>query len=317
MAIEELEELEVPYQMIYTLFTPAIAAGLLPTQERNRQISQAHITKLVRDMLSGRWHETNHQPIALSADWRLLDGQHRLTAVVRSGVSIKMWVAIGVDRKVVEDGTDKGAERRLKDQLWFSNDRVSRRLIKNLPTRARDLAGMVGFIYYAITTERGPGLRCALRIIKHYRPSVTWAMENLTSNSVTRRVAVVASLILVHHWAAQEGEEALDRMEEIAQGLKSGENIGGAALNLREYIRSQEVQSNRHQRGDSDWVIFHKCLRALQAAVNFEPLQKIRMPNATRIRTWVLRKSPHAKEKELKLVTLRSVKSMMSKKSKG
>ena len=48
-------------------------------------------------MLSGDWSLT-HQGIAFYDDGSLADGQHRLNAIVSSGVTVKMQVAYGVPR---------------------------------------------------------------------------------------------------------------------------------------------------------------------------------------------------------------------------
>jgi hypothetical protein len=47
-------------------------------------------------MLAGEYLLT-HQPIAFDALGRLIDGQHRLAAVVQSGVTVQMWVITGAD----------------------------------------------------------------------------------------------------------------------------------------------------------------------------------------------------------------------------
>lgn len=68
---------------------------------RNRKLSQATVKGYAAEMLAGRWAVT-HQGIALSADGTLVDGQHRLAAIVlitetHPDFSIEMLVIRGAD----------------------------------------------------------------------------------------------------------------------------------------------------------------------------------------------------------------------------
>lgn len=73
--------------------TPEDGASLLERVDpRQRRISQRVVDCFAKDMLRGQWR-LNHQPIAINAAGEIIDGQHRLWAVVQSGCSIQMWVA--------------------------------------------------------------------------------------------------------------------------------------------------------------------------------------------------------------------------------
>jgi len=75
---------------------PSLAKLLLEANVRNRPISLPHVRSLARDMVGGSWRLT-HQGIALDRDGRLVDGQHRLSAIVESGTTQKMVVTYNVD----------------------------------------------------------------------------------------------------------------------------------------------------------------------------------------------------------------------------
>lgn len=51
---------------------------------------------LASAMLAGKYTLT-HQPVASDAHGRLIDGQQRLAAVVKSGATVHMWVESGTD----------------------------------------------------------------------------------------------------------------------------------------------------------------------------------------------------------------------------
>lgn len=78
--------------------TPAIATQLLQRNLSNRNLSDRLVSKYEQDMRSGNWTVT-HQGIAFYEDGTLADGQHRLVAVVRSGVPITMYVTRGLKKE--------------------------------------------------------------------------------------------------------------------------------------------------------------------------------------------------------------------------
>lgn len=89
--------------------TPEIAEAMLACNTRNiRNISVNKLKDYVNDMKNGRW-EDNGETIKFYADGTLFDGQHRLAAIVKSGISIWMHVARGVDDEV--SITDVGSVR--------------------------------------------------------------------------------------------------------------------------------------------------------------------------------------------------------------
>lgn len=83
--------------------------------DRNRRFRKAHARSLALEMKKGQWRLT-HQGIAFGASGRLLDGQHRLQAIIDSGVTIPMVVFIDVPEDVFTN-FDRGAARNIGDVL--------------------------------------------------------------------------------------------------------------------------------------------------------------------------------------------------------
>jgi hypothetical protein len=71
--------------------TPKMAQLFLSNNNVNRKISQSNIASLASDMKEGRWQLT-HQGICLGKDMALIDGQHRLKAILEADVPVKMCV---------------------------------------------------------------------------------------------------------------------------------------------------------------------------------------------------------------------------------
>jgi len=69
---------------------------LLKRNAMNRPLSKSHVDKLSDSLLRGEW-VMNGDAIRISKCGILIDGQHRLSAVVKSGVSIETIVIDGLD----------------------------------------------------------------------------------------------------------------------------------------------------------------------------------------------------------------------------
>ena len=100
--------------MTYEIITPEKASDLLETNTENRKISKGTVEAYANDMLAGNWDESVGVAISIDKDGVLRDGQHRLSAIVQSGVSIRMWVC----RNVSNDGIyDNNRKRSNSDQI--------------------------------------------------------------------------------------------------------------------------------------------------------------------------------------------------------
>lgn len=89
--------------------TPVMAFEWLKRNRKNRAINRSHVARLSRDMAAGRWVATP-QPIIFDVDGDLIDGQHRLTAIVDCGVAVQSTVCDNAPRESLR-GIDMGAAR--------------------------------------------------------------------------------------------------------------------------------------------------------------------------------------------------------------
>jgi hypothetical protein len=74
------------------LISPDVAKQYLERNKNNRSITKERVLGLTRDIQSGAFVVT-HQCIAFNANGELIDGQHRLSAVVASKMTVQMYVA--------------------------------------------------------------------------------------------------------------------------------------------------------------------------------------------------------------------------------
>lgn len=96
------------------MITPEAAAEMLRKNSRNRALMLSHVQSLASQMKAGQFR-TTHQGIAFLEDGTLADGQHRLAAIVMSGVTVKMMVTVGLTSKEVDAVDWNTTPRRLHD----------------------------------------------------------------------------------------------------------------------------------------------------------------------------------------------------------
>jgi hypothetical protein len=82
------------------VLTPEIAAKLLVLRFRQRPVNMVHVATLAEAMREGRWKVTG-LPVVFDEDWFLIDGQHRLEAVVKSNTPMLDAVVQAVDEEGV------------------------------------------------------------------------------------------------------------------------------------------------------------------------------------------------------------------------
>jgi hypothetical protein len=103
-----------PYPNCYLVnVTPEMARHWLRNNNFNRPLNQRLVEKYARQMRTGNWQRT-HQGIAFDSRGVVLDGQHRLWAIIRSGHAIPMLIFLN-ENFHVHESIDGGKTRSLLD----------------------------------------------------------------------------------------------------------------------------------------------------------------------------------------------------------
>lgn len=97
--------------------TPETAAVMLQLNKNNRPVSTRQVKALAKEIKEGRW-QINGDTITF-ADDRLVDGQHRLMAIIESGIPITTFVVRGVASESFLT-KDSGRKRTPGDALAIS-----------------------------------------------------------------------------------------------------------------------------------------------------------------------------------------------------
>ena len=79
----------------------AAAEAYLQNNAYHRKVKQKKVDEYMKEMQDGKW-KLNGKSIIFDKNGRLLNGQHRLAAVVQAGVPLTILVVRGIDPEVLE-----------------------------------------------------------------------------------------------------------------------------------------------------------------------------------------------------------------------
>lgn len=159
--------------MTIETITPERAAQILQHNEKNRPLSRQHVQELAQAMRRGGWR-LNYEPVKIGASGRLLDGQHRLHAVIQAGASVDMVVVTGVDDAVFET-LDTGKRRGAWDVLAIDGEHQTAALAAGLRLLLIHESGRMNLSQHFTNAEirdalaRHPGIRTWLTRINGLR----------------------------------------------------------------------------------------------------------------------------------------------------
>lgn len=101
--------------------TPQIAKDWLAGNVHNRPLKSAVIERLVGAILRGEW-ALNGETIKFNTRGELIDGQHRLLAIVKANQEVMAVVVRGLDQ-TVQETIDTGTKRKVGDILKLRGEK--------------------------------------------------------------------------------------------------------------------------------------------------------------------------------------------------
>jgi hypothetical protein len=100
--------------------TPELAAEILArTSTRNRKLSRNSLERYSSHLRGGQWR-LNGETIKLTPNGQLIDGQHRLTAIMQTGIAADVLVAYNVSAEA-QSSIDRGKARSIADTLTINH----------------------------------------------------------------------------------------------------------------------------------------------------------------------------------------------------
>jgi hypothetical protein len=118
---EELSEIYSGVTAAIVRITPEEAGDMLACNRKNRKLDKRNVSLLRDAIAQGEWY-MNGEAIIFSADGALLNGQHRLHAIIAAGVSVDVLVVRGVDPESFKT-LDSGRVRRAGEVLAMDGEK--------------------------------------------------------------------------------------------------------------------------------------------------------------------------------------------------
>lgn len=238
--------------------TPEWASEILAEKNAgNRPMNRIHVETLAKEMRRGKW-KVNGDTICLNGD-RLIDGQHRLAAVVMSGMPIQSFVVEGLPSDVF-DTIDVGKRRSAGDTLGVLGEKNTRCLAAVLALVDKYVTGRSEKSVTYTNTE-------IEELLKKY-PNVRNFVQ---SNGKSAGLIQQSILYACHYLFSQKDPDLADEFVEKV--------VSGAGLDVSSpwYVLRERLVSNSLSKGKLSRVyVMALCIKAWNHARSGTALKNLR-----------------------------------------
>lgn len=237
--------------------TPVMASNWLEhANTNNRAVSESYVRLLARDMIEGRWKIT-HEGLAFDPHGMLLDGQHRLRAIITAGLPIQMHVWFNITPEALEV-INGGRSRSLADRLRLGgrHGEVSSRHTSTLKWLLGGMSGPVTLTSAEASeamSRHGGAVEFALRAVPRGK---------YIANGTTRGVIARAYYSVAHERLRQFGEM-------LITGVVPHPGAAGIVL-LRQHLYTHRGTGSQLLRER-----YAKTERALLAFLENDPITRL------------------------------------------
>ena len=249
--------------------SPAMALRWLENNFVNRPLDDGVIAAYARDMVIGVWVPT-HQGIAFNDKDELIDGQHRLHAIGRSGRTLRMMVTFGLP-SVIEgremttmDAVDRGRTRSVADQLKIQHGLKHGSVIAMICNSLSQLC--------CGERTRRMSVAQALETYRAFQSEVDYMIAHRSKHHGLRQAGMLAAFALAI--GSEAGGSAT--IAQLHERLLSGEGLkkNSPIAHLRAFLTSDEAKliTSRLNRG-----IAELTLQAIWLEQKGRPVAKLEM----------------------------------------
>lgn len=221
--------------------TPLKAAQILEAhwvKEHQRKPNEDTVRSYARSMRAGQWLMT-HQGIAVDDAGELIDGVHRLLAVIQAGVAVDMMVTRDIPHNgnasgiFTIDAIDRGRERGVGQQLQLRHGVRNGNLVSAVCRGVLWLAAASQKMLIGKFTVAN-----ALRVMDIYAQEVAYTMDTRSSDPGVRNAAVIAA-------SAFAMKACKSQVQDFYQKLATGEDIrnGDPAMTCRRWLMNSVTKT--------------------------------------------------------------------------
>lgn len=243
---------------------PKEARKLLGENTHNRHISELRVETLKRAMLRGDFDGLNGETIKLATTGALLDGQHRLLAIIASDTTIDLIVVRGLPA-VAQETIDLGARRSPSDILHLRGEMSATTLAAAL--RVAWSIDTNGSLFAGSTIPRATVAELTDYLDTHPDIRSSVSMGRRANNAAIRYPAGPATGL--HYLMAQASEQAESFWEGLIEGVEL--EAGSPTLVFRNMLL-RDVTEQRRMRTEVRSALTIKAWNALRQGRKIESL---------------------------------------------
>lgn len=240
---ELLAEIEAGGMMTQALIGPDEASILLRRNTNNRPLRAGQVELYSKQMSRGEWRYTR-VPVIVSKGGVLIDGQHRLSAVVHSGTHVEMDVACGAPDEAFSF-IDIGKKRSNGDIFGIHG-------VKNATMMAGAMNWVIAYVTGVVAMRGKSGLTAA-QLYEEYQKHTDMQNSAYVGYLFNKNKLASPSLMTaMHYLAAQKNRAAADAFfTRVAEGIGLEAKAGSTVLRAKliSNAASDEKMSNRKVAG--------------------------------------------------------------------
>jgi hypothetical protein len=234
--------LKEPFNQILEI-TPQLAAEWLEQNENNRPITWNYVAQLARDIKASRFPCT-HQGIAFDSSGKLIDGQHRLWAILEADMPVRMRVFFNESPENIAH-IDGNHPRRAAERMT---------ICQTLGTvRADELATLRGMVGGLAMDYRRRTLHEEMELLESHRSALHFAHENIPGKKPAGIANCMIRAVVARAWYCVTDHHPLSRFCEVLRtGVSLGENeqvivmLRNQLIDLRSYGTKRSARQRQY-----------------------------------------------------------------------
>lgn len=234
----------------FVVVTPAEARAYLGHNDSNRNVRPTLVRQYADDMRDGNWNSHNGETIKITKTGVLVDGQHRLHAVVLANVAVGFWVMRSVTEHAQET-IDAGAKRSFADVLKLRGEDHPGRLATSV--RAIAIYEARGRAYNKGATGHATLSNARLLACLDRYPWVRDGLGTLTKAAEVTGVGYPVSAVLYWLFWQIDGEDCLHFFERLTSD--EHHEHGDPISELRRAYLAIGTRVSRKRPGDNAYLV--------------------------------------------------------------
>lgn len=231
---------------------PEMAEKFLATSDKNRAVSTGRVLTLANEMRLGKW-VLNGENIIFSESGKLLDGQHRLLAIIESGCHVQLSITTGAPDTAFET-INTGRSRSHGDIGGMAE------IVK--PALSMAAGAMIWRLYHHTSIGEVCPPVLALRVVERFPAIQKWAnFLSIQARSPVPPASFLTALVYLEDVASKP-----QMAERFFAGIDKGADLetGSPILALRNRMMNMRADG-QIMNAPTCWAAVARTLTAVEA----------------------------------------------------